>query len=86
MDDSLSRVARLSAYLFAAIALLLLLPLLLLFVVGFYLLALFHAIRLCLAWLLDRWKPSTPAIQKPHFLGPQAPVKPTSENGSTPST
>jgi hypothetical protein len=68
MDGKLSLPTRLTAYVIFPIALLILVPLLLMFVVIFYLLALLQGVRSLGTAILGIKDELEPSLQKPHFL------------------
>jgi hypothetical protein len=68
MDDKLTPAARIAAYLFVPAALVLLLPFVLLFVIGYYLFVLVQSVRSIIDALLGRKTEPEQAMQKPHFL------------------
>lgn len=75
-----------AGYLLIPVAFVLLVPLLLVFAFGFYVLTLFHGVRAMLAFLLGKHSSYKPTLQKPHFL--ESPVVATlqSEDESNPAT
>ena len=86
MDGKSSFLRRIATTFAVALAIVLLLPLLLLFVVGFYVLALVQGLRALLALLLGRKAYSESTLPKPHFLEMKAVIKSEPEDESAPAS
>jgi hypothetical protein len=69
-------LARIAAYLLVPLVFLALLPLLFLFVLGFYVLALCQGVHHLLTFWWGKKESNDPVLQKPHFLEAQQSAKP----------